>query len=326
MRASEIVFGALLIAGYLSSAACRSQRTVVIYTSVDQPVAEPILKLFEERTGIRALAVYDIEAAKTTGLVQRLAAERARPRADVFWSSEIVQTIWLKHQGALAAHDSAAAGDIPAVWRDPQRFWTAFGLRGRILLINTRRIGAQGAPASIDDLARGAIAPERIGLADPLFGTSATHAAFLCATRGIDRTRAYYASLQRRGVRFLNGNSVVRDLVASGELDFGLTDTDDATAAVKSGAPVRIVFPDQGRGGALFIPNTVALIANAPHPATARALIDFLVSSEVEQRLITAGFIHSSVRAESQAADVDWEGVTRQMEPARAMLRELLVR
>ena len=52
---------------------------VVIYTSVDQVYSQPILDRFEKETGITVKAVYDVEASKTTGLVNRLIAEKSRP-------------------------------------------------------------------------------------------------------------------------------------------------------------------------------------------------------------------------------------------------------
>src|SRR4030042_2060228 len=54
--------------------------SVVVYTAVDQPYAEPIFAVFEQNTGIQVKAVYDVEAAKTTGLVNRLIAEKDQPR------------------------------------------------------------------------------------------------------------------------------------------------------------------------------------------------------------------------------------------------------
>ena len=50
--------------------------------------------------------------------------------------------------------------------------------------------------------------------------------------------------------------------MASGELAFGLTDTDDALEEMAAGMPVAIVYPDQAEGefGTLFIPNTLALV------------------------------------------------------------------
>ncbi len=66
-----------------------NQASVVVYTSLDQVFSEPILKAFEEKTGIKVKAVYDSEATKTTRLVNRLIAEKQSPQADVFWNSEL---------------------------------------------------------------------------------------------------------------------------------------------------------------------------------------------------------------------------------------------
>src|SRR5207245_2512087 len=52
----------------------QASRTVVIYTSQDQVYAEPILKEFERQSGIQVRALYDSEAVKTVGLVNRLIA------------------------------------------------------------------------------------------------------------------------------------------------------------------------------------------------------------------------------------------------------------
>ena len=62
---------------------------VVVYTSLDQIFSEPVLREFEKETGIKVRAVYDVEATKTTGLVNRLIAEKNNPQADVFWNSEV---------------------------------------------------------------------------------------------------------------------------------------------------------------------------------------------------------------------------------------------
>lgn len=61
---------------------------VVIYAAQDQIYAEPILHEFEKETGLKVKAVYDSEAVKTTGLANRLLAERSHPQCDVFWGNE----------------------------------------------------------------------------------------------------------------------------------------------------------------------------------------------------------------------------------------------
>ena len=174
----------------LSLSACQpspSDRTVVIYTSVDQHYSEPILRAFQEKTGIRVQPVFDVEAAKTTGLVNRIIAEKDRPMADVFWSGEHVQTILLKEKGLLAPYDSPSAEGIPSQYRDRDHFWTGFAGRARVLLINTDLLSPEDAPRSLFDLLKPQWQGQKIGIAYPIFGTTATHAAALYAHLGPER-------------------------------------------------------------------------------------------------------------------------------------------
>src|SRR5215207_10532963 len=70
-------------------------RQVTIYVSTDRAFSEPVLRAYEKRSGVRVNAVYDTEETKSTGLANRLLAEKARPQADVFWSNEPVRTLVL---------------------------------------------------------------------------------------------------------------------------------------------------------------------------------------------------------------------------------------
>lgn len=121
-------------------------KEVVIYTSVDQVFSEPVLKAFEKDTGIKVLPVYDIEAAKTTGLVNRLIAEKGAPKADVFWNGEFAQTMLLKEKGILAAYKSPAAEGIPAQYADAEGYWTGFGGRARVILANKNLLSPEQYP------------------------------------------------------------------------------------------------------------------------------------------------------------------------------------
>ena len=58
--------------------------SITVYTSQDQVYAEPILREFEDQSGIRIRAVYDSEAVKTVGLVNRLILEKDNPQCDLF--------------------------------------------------------------------------------------------------------------------------------------------------------------------------------------------------------------------------------------------------
>ncbi len=88
----------------------------------------------------------------------------------------------------------------------------------------------------------------------------------------------FFRRLKANGVRVVDGNSVVRDLVARGEVKVGLTDTDDVNVAIEDGQPIAMVLPDQAGLGVPVMPNMVSLIANGPRPDEGRKLIDYLLS------------------------------------------------
>jgi len=265
---------------------CNSEPTdqVVIYTALDEMYSRPILDDFERETGITVDVVYDGESSKTTGLVNRLIAESDRPRADVFWNNEVAQTIVLQERGVLQPYKSPSREWIPQQFKDKEGYWTGFAARGRVIIYNTELVKTP--PDSIKDLCdpkwRG-----KAAIAKPLFGTTATHAATLFAAWGDDDTRSFFAELKKNEVAVLPGNATVRDLVARGDYAWGLTDTDDANGALEDGFPVAWVFPDQGEGqcGTLILPNTVALLKGAPNGESGKKLIDYLLSSEVEEKL-----------------------------------------
>ena len=79
------LIGVSLLAGCSSSG-----DSVTVYTSQDQVYAEPILQRFEQETGVRVRAVYDSEAVKTVGLINRLIAEKNHPRCDLFWNLSLI--------------------------------------------------------------------------------------------------------------------------------------------------------------------------------------------------------------------------------------------
>ncbi|MBI5866228.1 MAG: extracellular solute-binding protein [Planctomycetes bacterium] len=264
----------------------QSTAAVVAYVALDGEFSEPILNEFTRRTGVAVECVYDVESTKTVGLTNRIREEAARPRCDVFWNNEIVNTLRLKAEGLLQPCTPANAADYPAEFRDPEGYWYGLAARGRIILVNTDLAKDGPAPQCVMDFAderwRG-----KLGIAKPLFGTTASHVACLRQTLGVHPFEEWLDGLKRCDVQIMSGNKGAAEAVGAGRLLAALTDTDDAIAEVDAKRPVRIVWPDAGEGGmgTLVLPNTLALIRGAPHPDAGKQLIDFLLSAEVEERL-----------------------------------------
>src|SRR5215204_4947390 len=92
----------------------KSSSSVVVYTSVDDVFARPVCERFQQETGIEVKLVPDTEETKSTGLLNRLIAEKARPQADVFWSGDPVRAAVLKARGVSAPYRSPQAEGLPA--------------------------------------------------------------------------------------------------------------------------------------------------------------------------------------------------------------------
>jgi iron(III) transport system substrate-binding protein len=275
----------LLISGF---AGCWSHRQpeVVVYAALDREFSEPVLSDFTKATGIRVLPKYDDESTKTVGLTSILIQEAGRPRCDVFWNNEILNTLRLEQKGLLASYRSPAAAAYPEMYRSSDGTWHGFAARARILIVNTKLVPEDQRPKSIYDLAD----PKwkgKVAIARPVAGTTATHAACLFAALGEETAKDFFRSLRANDVQILGGNKQVAQSCAAGQIAFGLTDTDDAIIEIERASPLAIVYPDRqpDQLGTLFIPNTLAIIRGCPHPDAARALVDFLLAAPVEAQL-----------------------------------------
>ena len=332
-RSWGIVAALLLIAG----ACARRQESVVVYCSADKEFAEPIFNAYESRAGVKVLPLYDTEETKTAGLTARLVAEKAQPKADVFWSSDTSRAVALVDQGLAATFVPSSASTIPAQYKDAAGRWTGFGARIRVLLYNTDKVKASEAPRSIFDLAdlrwRG-----RVAIANPHFGTMSFHAAALFVKWGDAKASDFLRRLQENGAVIAAGNSDVKDRVADGRVDVGLMDEDDAVVAVREKKPVAIAILDQVGADALgtpLMPNVALLVQGAPHPDAGKQFIDFLVSADAEKILADSDAaqypLHPGVAGPKllppldrvRVMDVDYLEVARRLPSMDAAVRSI---
>ena len=289
LRAASVGFVLALVLAWIvvGLGGCGSNdRAVVVYSSLDPEFSAPVLDAYTKKTGVDVLPKFDVESTKSVGLTERIIQEARRPRCDLFWNNEILNTLRLKRKGLLAPWSPSNGADIPDGFKAKDGTWYGFAARARILIVNTDLVPGSDRPKSILDL----VDPkwkDKIAIAKPLAGTTATHATCLFLAWGDEKAKAYFSDLKRNGVHVLSGNKQVATAVGAGEVAVGLTDTDDAIAEVEAGRPVAIIYPDRepGQLGTLFIPNTLSIPKGAPSPKLAEALGNVLLGPETEATL-----------------------------------------
>lgn len=326
----------------VASTGCRprgdpASAAVVVYCSVDEPFARELFAKLSANTGIAVEPVFDSEAGKTTGLVNRIIAEgdAGRPRADVFWSSEVFGTIRLARLGLLEPYRPAGTDDIPDEFHDPEWRWTGTALRLRVLAYNPQSVGAADLPVRWEDLGSPSFASQ-VAFANPLFGTTRGHLAAMIATDGEALATAFLAGLRDGGALIVDGNSAAVRAVIDGRRTFAATDSDDVRVAQRAGYSIAAHQPQFAAGGTLSIPFTVAAIRSGPGTREAvHRVVDYLVSAEVERMLAESASANIPVRQSvrdalgitwPERAAVSYQAVADQLDRADAIAREVLLR
>lgn len=282
---------------------------VIIYTSQDEEYAEPIFQDFEKSTGIKVMAVFDSEAVKTVGLVNRLLAESSNPQCDVFWNNEELRTRMLATKN---------------IFRETNG-WVQLGYRSRRLAMNTNHISVGDAPHKFLDATNTAYRG-KVALAYPLFGTTASH--FLCLRQawGDAAWQNWCRALVANKPFIVDGNSVAAKQVGSGEAFLAFTDSDDAAAEQREGAQISILpLADDS----LIIHNTAGIIRGAPHPDAAQKLLDYLRSEAVQQKLVDKHALESATPANPKTQPglkVDWDALLKDMDTGTEELKQIFLR
>ncbi|MEN8148661.1 MAG: extracellular solute-binding protein [Planctomycetota bacterium] len=348
-----LILGLLIVAGVGYAVFVVSEPPdLVVYAAHDEVHSRPVLEAFAKETGLKVRMIFDTEATKTVGLTSLLMEEKRNPKCDVFWNNELVHTIRLKREKVLEPYVSPAAADIPDEWKDPEGYWTGFGARARILILNTeaaKKIEPDEAkwPKSTRDL----LDPKWKGhaaVAEPTAGTTLTHMAYLWSHRGPDFVKDFWTRFRENEGRVPPGNGPVMRITSEGGTVFGFTDTDDFRKAEVGGKPVIRIFPDQESTGessgdegsavpgCVVIPNSVMLIRGGPNPGNGKKLIDYILSKKVEERLAHSDAAQMPVRssvarpdhvvsaADLKTAEVDWEKVADAVEPFTDWVKEFL--
>lgn len=275
----------VLLAAWLAISR-RASGSLVVYCTHDLVYAEPVLEEFTRQTGIQVTLVGDTEATKSLGLVERLLREGDQTPCDLFWNNEVLGTIRLQQKGLLATYSGPASQRIPQQFRDSGNQWFGFGGRMRVWVVNPSKFGPPETPITEESIMRRMAESDltRVAIAKPLYGTTFTQYAMLWKLHGPGQTQLEHLELVDRGCRFVAGNAMVRDVVAGGSCDFGMTDSDDVFAARDSGYPVEML-PIRIDGKTLCIPNTVAILKSSDRPVEAARLLAYLLSEEVELEL-----------------------------------------
>ncbi|MGI6026621.1 MAG: ABC transporter substrate-binding protein [Candidatus Scatomorpha sp.] len=265
---------------------------LVIYTSHKEEVYGPIVKEFQQRTGIWV----EVVTGGSNELLERIAmeAESGEPVCDLMFGGGVE---------SLAAYEDCFEPCTPEgveylrdVGLSEDNLWTPFSSLPMVLIYNTRLV-PEGEVTGWADL----LDPRwkgRIAFADPTVSGSGYTAAltlFSCI-EGDDWDILAELVANLDGGELPDSGDVVES-VRSGSRYIGVTL--EETALKQLSPEVAIVYPAEGTSA---VPDGCALIKGARHPENARAFLDFVIGRDV-QELLVSDLSRRSVRTDVHAPE-----------------------
>jgi iron(III) transport system substrate-binding protein len=260
------------------------------YTSLPGATAKTLLAQFQKtypfiQTHLVRSSTFEVARQTDTEI------KSGKVQCDVLHVLDVAAFIDLKRRGELYRYVSSEDKAIPEAYKDPG-YWTAMRAVTLCMAYDTRRLKAQEAPKSWEDLTdpkwRG-----KLGLKDAaLAGTAYTEYYFLRDLYGM----SYWRKLAEQNPRVFRTAGELMDALVAGQITVasGVTGAGVYQASRVRNQPVAAIIPSEGLPMML---GPVAIAADAPHPNCAKLFVDFALSSEVQASLCALSASYS-VRAD----------------------------
>jgi iron(III) transport system substrate-binding protein len=287
-RSAEQISPNLGLAGYTESdravrilAAAKKEGQVNFYTTIAKSDLEPLLRPFEKKYGIKVNAW----RAGDEQVVQRAVSEARAGRYipdNVHVGSSFLDS--LRQENLLQPVVSPLVADLIPGSVPEHRMWASTLLSVWVQSYNTNVIKKENLPSSFDDL----LLPKWKGKLG-IESKSSDWFATVCQQMGPEKGIAFFKELiATNGVSVRNGNSLLNNMVASGEVPLALeTYNYMPMQAKRKNAPIDwfLLQPAVARA------NGIALFKHAPHPAAGILLYDYMLSLDAQTILTSMDYV-----------------------------------
>lgn len=261
---------------------------LVVYTSHKEEIYSPIIKEFEERTGIWV----DVEYYGTTEFLEKIRNNYGSFTCDVVFGGGIES--YNAYTDYFIPYEATGHFYIKYADQSKDDYWTPFSELPVVIIYNKKLVSEEQAPKGWNDLFdprwKGSIAyanPNNSGSSVTLLST------LVQVMKGSDKEVIENFVSQLDG-NILESSQSVMDLVAKGTCSIGLTLEETALKAQADGKDIAIVYPEEGTSA---VPDAAAIVNGAKHIENAEKFIDFIAGQDV-QRILTETMYRRTVRTD----------------------------
>lgn len=306
MKIKHMITAALGAAVFLLSSGCTpadnpdysiyappEDQRLVIYTSREKNVYAPLVKEFEERTGIWV----QVETGGTGELLKQIAAQTETPQCDLIITDNVESLE--AYKDLFSPYISPFSNELPATYTQKEGLWTPFALSPLVLVYNPHLVRTNppdGWSSLLDPSWRG-----KIAFANPEISGSGYAALelFLQVLPEPENELIEELIFNLRDQILDNSNQIV-DEVANGGCYVGVTMEESAMKGIKEGYDLSLVYPKEGTA---LIPSGLAVVSGCAHEENAQRFIDFILADDVQAYLSKSCNLHPIRSGLSESKD-----------------------
>ncbi len=295
-----VVMFLLVFTGIVSLVVSSHGETLTVYSGRSKSLVEPILRQFEEATGIQVKANY----GGTTQLAAALLTEGSRSPAALFWAQDAGALGAVSKKELFETLPESILTKVPSSFRDVAGRWVATSGRARVLAYSPERVKVEELPQSLFDLTQ-PMWRGRVGWAP----TNGSFQAFVTALRvqiGEAKTVEWLRGMKANGVKKYAKNTPIIEALAAGEIDLGLPNHYYLLRFKKTDSeyPVAQTFFKAGDPGNLVNIAGVGVLKSAKDKEVALKFVEFLLSAEAQQYFTSDVFEYPVIEGVTRNADL----------------------
>ena len=262
----------------------KEEQRLILYTSHKEELWKPIVKEFEERTGIWV----EVVSGGTNLLLEDIAEKKGEVDADLFFGGGVESLNAFSDY--FIPYEAQGMEKVDSQFRSMDGVWTPFSALPVVLIYNDKLLVPEEL-ASWEDL----LNPKfkgKIALANPSHSASAFTGllSFMEAARGkspFTGDGAEESEILHQIAKQLEGKEYedsgeVPEAVADGSKLVGITLEETALKYIAKGKNIGIVYPKEGTS---VVPDAGAILKGAKHLENAQKFLDFSISEECQEIL-----------------------------------------
>lgn len=248
-------------------------KQLIVYTSHKEEVYLPIIREFENRTGIWV----EIHAGGTTEMFKEVKEAAEEGACDIMFGGGIES--FEAGKDMFMPYEVSSIESLDAHYLSEGDYWTPFTELPLVFIYNNKLVPEAEAPATWAELTEGKWKGQ-IAFAD-LHSSGTSYTILSTISQMSDKTlkESMTEFLNNLAGRVLTSSGQIIEQVSDGSFLMGITLEETAKKAILAGYDITMVYPADGTGA---VPDGVAMVKNAPHSYNAGLFIDFVTDYDTQ--------------------------------------------